>query len=63
MRNIKQFGHRRLREAQAAQRLVILENKAACLVAVALNKNGLDYKTVLPLSIEHIPESEKTPPS
>ncbi len=33
LRNIEQFGQRRVREAQAALRLVILENKAACLVA------------------------------
>ncbi|MDQ2775895.1 MAG: hypothetical protein M3Y57_13415 [Acidobacteriota bacterium] len=63
LRNIEQFGHRRVLEAQAAERLEIFENKAACLVAVTFHKNGLDHKTVLPLSTKHVPESEKTPPS
>ncbi|MDQ2774200.1 MAG: hypothetical protein M3Y57_04615 [Acidobacteriota bacterium] len=63
LRNIEQFGRRRVREAQAAQRLVIFENKAACLVAATLYKNGLDYKKVLPLTTEYVPESENTPPS
>jgi hypothetical protein len=65
LRNIEQFGRRRVREAQAAQRLVVFENKAACQVALALHKNGLDFKTVLPLStpLSATTETENTPPS
>jgi hypothetical protein len=65
LRNIEQFGHRRVREAQAAARLVVFENKAACQVALALHKNGLDFKTVLPLStpLSTSTETENTPPS
>jgi hypothetical protein len=65
LRNIEQFGQRRVREAQAAERLVVFENKAACQVALALHRNGLDYKTVLPLStpLSKTEENDETPPT
>ncbi len=70
LRNIEQFGKRRVREAIAAQHLDLLEKKAACVLTLKFHKQGLDYKTVLSLiaaapdttQTEPGPEIEKTPP-
>ncbi len=70
LRNIEQFGQRRVREANAAQRLEILACKVACVLVLKLYKAGIDYKTVLPLILPFLntmqPKSpdpeEATPP-
>jgi hypothetical protein len=49
LRNIEQFGQRREREENTAQRLAIYEHKTTCNLILQLRKQNIDYHTVLPL--------------
>ncbi len=66
LRNIEQFGQRRVREAQAAERLVVLENKAACQVAARTSEKRPRLQNSSPLVNDPSPpqtETEDTPPT
>ena len=47
LRNIEQFGQRRVREANAARQLEALEHKVAALIALQCYKCGVDFRLLL----------------
>ena len=69
LRNIEQFGQRRVREANAARRLEFYEYQAAGALTLMFHKNGIDYEkvfAVLPGFNQNQPEApntEETPSS
>ena len=67
LRNIEQFGQRRVREANAVRHLEVVEHKAAFETSIKCHEAGIDVKIFLPVQTSvspHIPKdkNQENPP-